>query len=91
MTVTVSIGWRALWSIKKGEKVMVVTNPPLLPFLIFFICRIRGAKLVLLVHDVYPDVFVPLGIMKASSPLYRIFSWINGKLYALVDRCCFRS
>ncbi|MDB2310608.1 glycosyltransferase family 4 protein [Opitutales bacterium] len=85
-TTSLSIGWRALLSIKRGDKVLVVTNPPLLPFLVRVACRLKGAKFVLLVHDVYPDVFVPLGLMQSSHPLYRMLSWLNGKLYASADR-----
>ena len=81
-TTSLSIGWRAVFSIKRGDKVLVVTNPPLLPFLIRMCCWLKGAKFILLVHDVYPDVFVPLGLMSQSHPLYRMISWVNGKLYA---------
>ena len=85
-TTSLSIGWRALFSIKRDDKVLVVTNPPLLPFLIRLVCWLKGAKFVLLVHDVYHDVFVPLGLMQSSHPLYRMLSWLNGKLYASADR-----
>jgi len=85
-TTSLSIGWRALFSIKRGGKVLVVTNPPLLPFLIRLVCWLKGAKFILLVHDVYPDVFVPLGIMESRHPLYRMLSWVNGKLYESADR-----
>jgi glycosyltransferase involved in cell wall biosynthesis len=81
-TTSLSIGWRALFSIKRGDKVLVVTNPPLLPFLVRVACWLKGAKFVLLVHDVYPDVFVPLGLLAPEHPLYRMMSWVNGKLYA---------
>jgi glycosyltransferase involved in cell wall biosynthesis len=81
-TTSLSIGWRALLSIKRGDKVLVVTNPPLLPFFVRFACWLKRAKFVLLVHDVYPDVFVPLGLLRPSHPLYRMMSWVNGKLYA---------
>ena len=85
-TTSLSIGWRALFSIKRDDRVLVVTNPPLLPFLIRLVCWLKGAKFVLLVHDVYPDVFVPLGLMKSSHPLYRMLSWVNGKLYVSANR-----
>jgi glycosyltransferase involved in cell wall biosynthesis len=81
-TTSLSIGRRVLFSIKRGDKVLVVTNPPLLPFLVRIACWLKGAKFVLLVHDVYPDVFVPLGLLKPEHPLYRMMSWVNGKLYA---------
>jgi glycosyltransferase involved in cell wall biosynthesis len=85
-TTSLSIGWRALFSIQRGDKVLVVTNPPLLPFIVRVVCWLKGAKFVLLVHDVYPDVFVPLGLLKPEHPLYRLVSWMNGKLYASADR-----
>jgi glycosyltransferase involved in cell wall biosynthesis len=85
-TTSLSVGCRSLFSIKRGDKVLVVTNPPLLPFFVRVVCWLKGAKFVLLVHDVYPDVFVPLGLMKLSHPLYRMLSWVNGKLYASADR-----
>lgn len=85
-TASLSIGWRALFSIDRGDKVLVVTNPPLLPFFVRAVCWLKGAKFVLLVHDVYPDVFVPLGLMKPRHPLYQMLSWVNGKLYASADR-----
>ena len=81
-TTSLSIGWRSLFSIKQGDKVLVVTNPPLLPFFVRFACWLKGAKFILLVHDVYPDVFVPLGLLKPEHPLYRMMSWLNAKLYA---------
>lgn len=84
-TTSLSIGWRALFSIRRGDKVLVVTNPPLLPFFIRVACWLKGAKFILLVHDVYPDVLVPLGLMQPSHPLYRMLSWVNGKLYASAD------
>jgi glycosyltransferase involved in cell wall biosynthesis len=85
-TTSLSVGWRALFSIRRGDKVLVVTNPPLLPFFVRIVCWLKGAKFVLLVHDVYPDVFVPLGLMPPSHPLYRMLSWVNGQLYASADR-----
>lgn len=84
-TTSLSIGWRSFWSIKRGDKVLAVTNPPLLPFLIRIVCWLKGARFVLLVHDVYPDVFVPLGLLKPMDPLYKLMSWVNGRLYVSAD------
>lgn len=81
-TTSLSISWRALLSIQRGDKVLVVTNPPLLPFFIRLACWLKSAKFILLVHDVYPDVLVPLRLLKSSHPVYQIMSWMTGKLYA---------
>lgn len=85
VTTSLSIGWHALFLIRRGDKVLAVTNPPLLPLLVRLACWLKGAKFVLLVHDVYPDVFVPLGLLKSTHPLYKLMSWLNGKLYASSD------
>tara|TARA_B110000093_G_C12941899_1_gene398377 strand:- start:539 stop:1771 length:1233 start_codon:yes stop_codon:yes gene_type:complete len=82
MTTSLSLGFRALFSIKRKDRVLVVTNPPLLPFFVRVACYLKGAKFVLLVHDVYPDVFVPLGLLKPTHPLYLLMSCVNGELYA---------
>ena len=63
-TISLSIAIHAIFKVKKADKVLVVTNPPLLPFLVRIICFFKGAKFYLLVHDVYPDVFVPLVLIK---------------------------
>lgn len=81
-TTSLSIGLRSFLSIRRNDRVIVVTNPPLLPFFIRFICWLKRARFILLVHDVYPDVLVPLGLLKPQHPLYRLMSWGNGRLYA---------
>lgn len=85
LVVSLSIGIRALMEIKKGQAVLVVTNPPLLPFIVQLICRLKGAKFILLIHDIYPDVLVPLALMKKSGFLYKLISLANSYLYRLSD------
>lgn len=58
--------------IRRGDVVMVVTNPPSLPLLVVWIAKLKGAIPVLLVHDVYPDVLVPTGLTHSGSALYRM-------------------
>jgi glycosyltransferase involved in cell wall biosynthesis len=57
--------------LRRGEPVLVVTNPPTLPWIVAALAPARGAKACLLVHDVYPDVLVPTGITREGSVLYR--------------------
>ena len=46
---------------------IAVTSPPLLPYLASLACFVKGARFVLLVHDVYPEILVRLGIFKPQS------------------------
>lgn len=80
-TISFSIALHSVSRIKSEDKVFVVTNPPLLPFLIRIICWFKGAQFFLLVHDVYPDVFVPLGLIKKSSLVYKLLSKLNALLF----------
>ena len=67
LTLSITIFLRALWSFQRADRVLVVTNPPLLPFMIAAACRIRGAQCLLLIHDVYPDVAVATGLLRPHS------------------------
>lgn len=54
--------------------VMVVTNPPLLPFILAFVNRFRRKPFVYLIHDLYPDVPVALGQWRKASLFSRVLS-----------------
>ncbi len=86
LTISVSIFFNALMKIQRGDLVLVVTNPPTLPFVVVIACRIRGAKIVLRVEDVYPDALVATGMAKANSLLVRAFSVLQRRLYSRVDQ-----
>jgi glycosyltransferase involved in cell wall biosynthesis len=71
---------------RKGDVVLVVTNPPTMPSLILRACRQRGAKCILLVHDVYPDVLLRTGTAGPSSRTVRSLDKSTRALLAGVDR-----
>jgi len=85
-TITVSIFLQACLRIRRGDSVLVVTNPPTLPFLAQVACRIRGARCLLLVHDLYPDVLVAAGLANPGSFLTRGMERLQRRLYRSVDR-----
>ena len=85
ITISLSIFLASVFRIGKGDIVLVVTNPPLLPFLTRFAAWVRRARVVLLVHDVYPEVIVASGIAQNESALVRLIRWANQKLYRSMD------
>jgi len=85
-TISLSIFRAALTSIRRGDVVIVVTNPPLLPFLVAFATAIKGARCILLVHDVYPEVLVATGMTSPRSLLARVAGAATAWLYRRVDR-----
>ncbi len=74
--LALGLTWRFALAIRKelraGEVVLVVTNPPTLPWVVAWLAHRRGAKAHLLVHDVYPDVLVPTGLAKKGSFVFRL-------------------
>lgn len=86
LTISLSIFWRALTQFGSQDVVLVVTNPPALPFLIALACWLRRAKCLLLIHDVYPEVFVAAGMLSPGSPWVRLLSQFTTRLYRRVAR-----
>jgi colanic acid biosynthesis glycosyl transferase WcaI len=85
ITISLSVFWAALFRFHRGDIVIAVTNPPLLPYLMVLACRVKGARFVLLVHDVYPEVFTKIGILKPESPAVRVLDRASRWLYNTAD------
>ena len=79
--ITSSLFFRTIRAVSHGDVVLVVTNPPMLPFLVFLAARIRGARCLLLVHDVYPEVLVATGLTKNGSLLFRTVAAASHRLF----------
>ena len=73
--------FKTLARLRPGDKVLVVTNPPLLPFLAALTCGIRRAKCILLVHDKCPEALVAAGVLKPNSLATRAFDRCVRRLY----------
>lgn len=81
ITFSASVFFRALLSIDRGDVTLVVTNPPSIPFLIMIAGWMRGGKVLLLIHDVYPEVLVAAGFISANSIFTKVLNWFNRRLY----------
>lgn len=85
-TITMSIFWEAIRSLRRGDAALVVTNPPILPFVVAVACRIRSASCVVLVHDLYPELAVASGVTAPSSLPARTVAGMNRMLFTVADR-----
>jgi len=86
VTITAAICWAAFVRVRRGDLVLVVTNPPTLPFGIALACRLRGARFLLLIHDVYPELAVASGMARPESALVRAVAWATRRLYRAAGR-----
>ncbi|MCQ2584365.1 MAG: glycosyltransferase family 4 protein [Treponema sp.] len=66
---------------KSGEKVLAVTNPVFNILSISKICKKNNLKLVILVHDVFPENTVAAGFLKKNSIFLRILVSFFNKAY----------
>jgi colanic acid biosynthesis glycosyl transferase WcaI len=86
LTISASLFTTSLRRFEADDVVIVVTNPPLLPFLTALASRMRGAETVVLVHDVYPEVLVASGLTERTSVLSRTVAALTRLLYRSVSR-----
>lgn len=86
LTFTLSCLLFTSWRVRRGDAVLVVTNPPTIFPLVGFIARLKKAKSILLVHDVYPDVLSVTGYLSTKSFIYRAFDRLIGWSSRKYDR-----
>jgi len=86
LSASLSIFMMALARIGRGDVALVVTNPPLLPFVVALVCRLRGARCVLRIDDVYPEAMINAGLIRSNHSLARVLNGLTRRLYQNVDR-----
>jgi len=64
--------------------VVCLSTPPLLAVL-GLLARLRGARFVYKVEDLYPDVAVALGTLRAGSPVTALLRWLSRRLLRGAD------
>ena len=63
--------WRAL-TVPRPDVVVTLTTPPLLSLVGALVHRLRGARFYIWEMDMYPDVAVDLGYIRAGSILHKV-------------------
>lgn len=86
LTIGTSMFLKSLRLFKRGDRVLVVTAPPSLPYTTALAALIKGASYVVLLHDLYPDILVAVGKTKKGSFFYNAIEWLNRWLYKHANR-----
>jgi len=81
VTLGFSVLMRGLWRFRRGDKVLVVTTPPSMPFIVAMASLIRGASYTLLIHDSYPEVLVAVSNLQEGSIAVRTVHFMNRWLF----------
>lgn len=85
ITFTTSVFFNLLFK-KNYDKILFVSNPPLVPFIGYLIRKLRGKNYIYLVHDIYPDVAEKLGAIKKGSIISKVMNYMNKKIYTNAER-----
>lgn len=86
LTIGTSMFLKCLRLFKRGDRVLVVTAPPSLPYTTALAVLAKGSSYVVLLHDLYPDILVAVGKTKADSFLYNSIERLNRWLYKHATR-----
>jgi putative colanic acid biosynthesis glycosyltransferase WcaI len=77
--------WKLL-TMPRHDIVMALTTPPLIGLAALLIGRLRGMRVITLVQDVYPEIAVALGTLRAGSWSTRVFEWVSKRVLKKCDR-----
>jgi colanic acid biosynthesis glycosyl transferase WcaI len=75
----------ALRRLRGGDVAVTVTAPFMLPYAVAAAARLKRARSVLIMHDLYPDVLVMAGLLKPASIPARAIRAANALMYRALD------
>lgn len=71
---------------KKSDHILFVSNPPTVPVVGYFLNLFRGQKYSYLIHDLYPDIAVAMGVVNKTSFFVKVFDFINKLIFRRVEK-----
>lgn len=74
-----------LFSKIKFRNLLIVSNPPSLPFVGYLLKKFKKFNFIYLVHDIYPDIAIKLGVLSEKSLFAKLMDWINRKSLTVAD------
>jgi glycosyltransferase involved in cell wall biosynthesis len=70
---------------QRGDVVLTVTAPFMLPYAIAFAAWLKSAKSALIMHDLYPDVLVMAGLIGKRSLVSSAIRGANALMFRMLD------
>ncbi|MBF0280750.1 MAG: glycosyltransferase family 4 protein [SAR324 cluster bacterium] len=70
------VGWKLIWSGRKGV-VLGVTNPPFLSIILFLTSCLGRFQYQYIFHDLYPEGLVALNKLRGDSILVKFWTFLN--------------
>jgi len=74
-----------LMKLRRGDVALTVPAPFMLPYAFAAAAKLKGAKSVLIMHDLYPDVLVMAGLLKPQSTMAKAMRALNVPMFRTLD------
>jgi glycosyltransferase involved in cell wall biosynthesis len=84
--LTTGIAFKILLHVKRSDKLVLVTNPPILLPITAFLKMLKGFHFVIIIHDVFPENAVAASIITKKSILYKFLLAVFNWSYRMADR-----
>jgi len=74
-----------LMKLQRGDVAVTVTAPFMLPYAVVAAAKLKRARSVLIMHDLYPDVLVMAGLLKPTSIITKAIRCANVPMFRALD------
>ena len=74
-----------LTKLRRGDVVLTVTAPFTLPYAVTAAAQLRGARTILILHDLYPDVLVMAGLLRPTSIITKAIRAANALMFRALN------
>ena len=74
-----------LVKLRRGDVALTVPAPFMLPDAFAAAARLKGARSVLIMHDLYPDVLIMAGLLKPQSIVAKAMRALNAPMFRALD------
>lgn len=81
LSLGIAVLFKALTRFERGDRVLVVTTPPSMPFIAAFASVLRGGSYTLLIHDNYPEMLFATNKLSGKSLFAKFLNFLNRWLY----------
>lgn len=86
LSFTLLACWHMLRNAGRTDRVLVLSNPPVLPVAALVASRLRSFEYAYLIYDMYPDMPVELGYLDESGLVARAWERVARAVYRDADR-----
>ncbi|MBU9675096.1 glycosyltransferase family 4 protein [Planococcus sp. CP5-4] len=73
---------RKILALKNFNKVIVYSNPPVLPLIPYIAKKVFGTEFIFVAFDIYPDNALKMNGIKPNGLIHKLMNFINKRIYS---------